>query len=193
MPFWSTNFGESTDLKDPKRNFRFTVEFTGIQAAQGGATLWYAKSCAKPSFTISTAEHTYLNHKFYYPGKTTWDPVTLKLVDPISPDAAGTLLQKIVDTGYNIPAGFASLIPNVGLNNPSKSTSVDALGEIKIDQIDSEGNSVETWILNNAWIKDVAFGDLDYTQEALTEITMTVRYDWATFESPQVGSLFKPV
>ena len=100
---------------------------------------------------------------------------------------------KVVATGYNIPAGFASLIPNVGLSNPSKSTSVDALGEVKIDQIDSEGNSVETWTLNNAWIKDIAFGDLDYTQEALTEITMTVRYDWATFDSPANRQLFKPV
>ena len=43
MPFWSETFGENRTLKDPKRNFRFMVEFQGIAAAQGGASLWYAK------------------------------------------------------------------------------------------------------------------------------------------------------
>ena len=42
-PFWSDNFAESTQLKDPKRQFRFKVEFTGISAPQGGALMWYAK------------------------------------------------------------------------------------------------------------------------------------------------------
>jgi hypothetical protein len=182
------NFWTNSTSQDPKRAFRFTVTMTNL----GGGLLWYAKSVTKPKLTIGEAEHDFLNHKFYYPGKTTWDPVTLKLVDPISPDAAGELLSLIVDTGYNIPAGFASLVPNVGLRNPSKNTSVDALGEIKIDQIDSEGAPVETWTLNNAWIKDVAFGDLDYSQEGLTEITLTIRYDWATFNSPTNSQLFKP-
>ncbi len=62
MAFWSTNFGEDPTLKDPKRKFRFTVEFQGIQAAQGGATVWYAKTATKPSFQIASSEHKYLNH-----------------------------------------------------------------------------------------------------------------------------------
>lgn len=38
MPFWSTNFGEeNADYKDPKRKFRFTVEFQGLNADPGGA------------------------------------------------------------------------------------------------------------------------------------------------------------
>ena len=59
MPFWSDNFGEGNALKDPKRQFRFKVEFTGISAPQGGSLLWYAKTVNKPSFTIETAEHQY--------------------------------------------------------------------------------------------------------------------------------------
>jgi len=50
MPFWSTNFGEDVTLNDPKRKFRFTVEFQGVAAAIGGAVLWYAKTVTKPSF-----------------------------------------------------------------------------------------------------------------------------------------------
>ena len=91
MPFWSTNFGESAELKDPKRRFRFTVEFTGINAAQGGSFLWYAKTAAKPSFTVSSTEHKYLNHTYYYPGSVSWAEVTITLVDPAEPDMTATL------------------------------------------------------------------------------------------------------
>jgi len=91
MPFWSTDFRADTTLKDPKRKFRFTVSFTGIQAAQGGAVLWYAKTVSKPSFQIASSEHKYLNHTFYYPGSVTWQDITLTLVDPVEPDMAATL------------------------------------------------------------------------------------------------------
>ena len=61
------NFGDDVTLKDPKRKFRFKVEFNGINAAQRGALLWYASSATKPSFAVATAEHKFLNHTFYYP------------------------------------------------------------------------------------------------------------------------------
>ena len=103
MPFWSETFGENRTLKDPKRNFRFMVEFQGIAAAQGGASLWYAKGVSKPSFTVATAEHTYLNHRFYYPGALTWNDVTVQLVDPVSPDVTATISDIIVQSGYSPP------------------------------------------------------------------------------------------
>ena len=80
-PFWSENFSQG-GLKDPKRKFRFTVNFNGIAAAQGGGQLWYAKTVSKPSFQIAAAEHKYLNHTFYYPGSVTWNDVVITLVDP---------------------------------------------------------------------------------------------------------------
>ena len=38
---------------------------------------------------------------------------------------------------------------------------------------------VEEWVLYNAWVKDVKYGELDYTSDDLTEITLTLRYDFA--------------
>ena len=39
MAFWAENFGSETGLKDPKRQFRFMVEFQGIAAPQGGSIM----------------------------------------------------------------------------------------------------------------------------------------------------------
>lgn len=182
MPFWSTNFGQDTTLKDPKRKFRFTVEFQGINAAQGGALLWYAKSAAKPSFAIASSEHKYLNHTFYYPGSVTWNTISVAMVDPVDPDMTATLSDIIVSSGYSPPNNANSL------GSMSKAKAAGALGRVIITQIDADGNPLERWTLWNSFIKDVKFGDLAYGDDELTETTVELQYDWARVETFAGGS-----
>jgi hypothetical protein len=177
MPFWSTNFGEDTTLKDPKRQFRFTVEFQGIQAAQGGAMLWYAKTVSKPSFAIASSEHKYLNHTFYYPGSVTWNDVAVTLVDPVDPDMTATISDIVVQSGYSPPTDSTSL------STMSKAKAAGALGTIIITQIDSDGNPLETWTLWNSFLTEVKYGDLAYGTDDLTEMSLTLKYDWARVET----------
>ena len=183
MPFWSTNFGQDTTLKDPKRKFRFTVEFQGIDAAQGGALLWYAKTAAKPSFSIGEVEHAYLNHKFYYPGSVSWNTTTITMVDPVDPDVTATISDIIVASGYSPPTDATAL------GSISKAKAAGALGTVIITQIDSDGNPLETWTLWNSFIKDVKFGELEYGGEGdLTETSLEIRFDWARVETGNPSS-----
>jgi len=177
MPFWSTNFGQDTALQDPKRKFRFTVEFQGIAAAQGGAALWYAKTVTKPSFTVNAAEHKYLNHTFFYPGAVTWQDVSLTLVDPVEPDMAATLSDIIVQSGYSPPTDANDL------GTMSKAKAAGALGQVIITQIDSDGNPLETWTLWNSFVTELKYGDLAYGDDELTEMSVTLKYDWARVET----------
>ena len=183
MPFWSTNFGQDTTLKDPKRQFRFTVEFQGINAAQGGALLWYAKTAAKPSFAVNSSEHKYLNHTFYYPGSVTWNTISVTMVDPVEPDMTATLSDILVSSGYSPPTDATSL------GSISKAKAAGALGTVIITQIDSDGNPLETWTLWNSFIKDVKFGELEYGGEGdLTETSLEIRFDWARVETVNPSS-----
>jgi len=177
MPFWSTNFGEDTTLKDPKRKFRFTVEFQGVAAAIGGAVMWYAKTVSKPSFQIASSEHKYLNHTFYYPGSVTWQDVQLTLVDPVDPDMTATLTDIIVQSGYSPPSDTNSL------STMSKAKAAGALGTVIITQIDSDGKPLETWTLWNSFITEIKYGDLEYGGDDLTEMSVTLKYDWARVET----------
>ena len=183
MAFWSTNFGEDTTLKDPKRKFRFIVEFQGIQAAQGGAQLWYAKTAKKPAFKVETTEHSFLNHKFHYPGAVTWEESSITLVDPVNPDMTATLSDIVVQSGYAPPAN-----PNQ-LSTISKAKAAGALGTVTITQLDSDGLPLETWTLWNAFITEVKYGDLEYGSDDIAEMTVGLRYDWARVEtaSPSVA------
>ncbi len=193
MPFWSTDHSADSTIADPKRKFRFTVEFNGIQGPQGGALLWYAKTSDKPSFTIGEAEHKYLNHTFYYPGSVTWADVSITLVDPTNPDMTATLSDIVVAGGYTPPT-----TPN-SLTTMSKAKAASALGQVTVKQLDAEGAPLETWVLYNAWIKELKYGDLEYGADDLTELTVVLKYDWASCETanPSVGptggnEFFKP-
>ena len=186
MPFWSQSFGEDAELKDPKRAFRFTVSITGIAAANGGPLLWYANSVTKPTFSLSSTEHKYLNHTFYYPAMVTWNECEIKLVDPGGdPDVAATLAGILQGAGYQIPSDASSN----SLSTISKARATSALGRVEIKQINADGKPIETWTLWNAYILDVDFGGtLSYGDEKLTEIGLKLKYDWARIETESAGA-----
>ena len=193
MAFWATPLTQGSG--DPKRKYRFTVQFDELSVDNSGI-IWFAKSVTKPALTITESEHTFLDKKYYYPGRAEWSTVTLTLVDPADmssgsrQDAVQQMNQLIEAAGYRIsksPTDLASM---------SKSKSVIALGPVVINQINAEGVTIESWKLNNPFIKDMKFGDLDYTGDELIELSMELRYDWATCtvfnaEGAEVESFFQ--
>jgi len=187
MPFWSTNFGNTEELlKDPKRNFRFYINIQGISTENGGAMLWYAKQVAKPTFTLAEATHEYLNHTYYYPGKITWNAIEITMVDPGgNPDVVATLAGIVTGAGYNLP----DTPDSAKLTSMSKQKAAGALGQVKITQVDAEGQMVEEWTLWNAFVQEIDFGGtLAYGNDELTEIKLKLRYDWAELNTATEGS-----
>ena len=168
MAFWT-----DAQNKDPKRAYRFIVNIGNMP---NGAQ-WYAKAVKKPAITITEVDHSFLNHKFYYPGRAEWDTVEVTLVDPVSPDAAANTAAILQASGYTPPIDVTST------TTISKQDAVNALGGVIIQQIDSEGNPMETWTLWNPFITGVTYGDLSYEEDSLTEVTITIRYDWAVLET----------
>ena len=169
MAFWTTATG-----KDPKRQYRFIAEFADI--GDSGCK-WWVKNIDKPNITLSEASHEYLNHTFYYPGRVTWNSISCTFVDPLDPDAAATMMQAIANSGYKPPDGPDSL------GTVSKSNAIGSLGSVIITQLDGDGAAIEKWKLNNAWIKSVSLSGLDYSGDSLSEVTIEMRYDWATLEA----------
>mgnify|MGYP003651371100 CR=1 FL=1 len=180
MTFWATNFSADATLKDPKRKFRFLVTLGGLNS--DGGQLWYAKTANKPSFAIAAAEHKYLNHTFYYPGSVTWNDVVITLVDPVKPDSTATLAGIVQAAGYKPPTSPTST------TTMSKASAANAMGTVTVQQIAGDGSVLETWTLWNAFVIDLKFGDLEYGGDDLTELSMTLKYDWAQLEVATEGS-----
>ncbi len=171
----------------PKRQFKWYLQFGSLSA---GLPSWIVKTASKPSFTIGETAHKYINHTFYYPGRIEWQTIDVTLVDPVQPDASMELFNAIQAMGYVFPTetSTAGVAASAGVTF-SKAAATSTLGEVILRQIG--GGTLETggtgivpvdkWTLKNAWIKDVKFGDLSYENEDLTELTLTLRYDWAEY------------
>ena len=61
-----SNFWTSPTF-EPKRAFRFLVEFTPGDGAD--SLQFLAKSVTRPSYTVSSNPHKFFNHTFHYPGR----------------------------------------------------------------------------------------------------------------------------
>ena len=61
----------------------------------------------------------------------------------------------------------------------TKSSMSSAVGTVTVSQLDGDGAVIESWVLKNALITEMKFGDLEYGADDLTELTLTLKYDWA--------------
>ena len=54
-------------------------------------------------------------------------------------------------------------------------------GLITFTQIDSEGDTIETWTLWNPFISSINFGQANYASDELMTISVQIYYDFADF------------
>ena len=176
----ANNFWTSPRI-EPKRKFRWLLYFAG-------APQFIIKSVTKPSFQVGTSAHNFLQHQFHFPGRVTWQDVSITLVDPVSPDATNSLYQIIKSAGYVLPDKV--LDDESGKKTISKKQMVASLGNfIRIDQISAEGSGkiIESWRLNNPQITSVNFDGLDYGSDEGINIQVGIKYDWAVLNPPEIN------
>jgi hypothetical protein len=159
MAFW-----QSTDI-EPKRSYRFILSIPGFAP-------YIIKSVKKPNFSIGTTSHSYLNHTFHYPGKVAWEDVNFVIVDTVGDtDNGSAKLMGLLDAcGYRLPS------PN-SYETISKKSAVSALSTVQIQTVNAEGDVVESWWLQNAWIQAASFGELSYEDEGMLNVSVTLKYD----------------
>jgi len=56
------------------------------------------------------------------------------------------------------------------------------VNEIKINELDEFGNTIETWTLVNPLIKSVKFSTLDYSSDDVSTVSVTLAYDYANHD-----------
>ena len=173
MAFWTEQQNE------PKRNYRFLVQITGLGAGGEASVQWWAKNFKVPSYEVGETAHDFMDNKYYFPNRLTWSDCTMQLVDPVSPNAVALTNQVIIDSGYNVKTAG-------DLNRPetmSKEKAVGALGNVVVSILNADGDTIEEWTLMNPFIKAVSFSDLSYDNDDLRTIDVTFRYDWAVCDN----------
>jgi hypothetical protein len=203
MAFWNDQAVE------PKRKFRWLLSVTPeVGNADAKIPYWTIKKVNRPSYEIAEAEHKFINHTFYFPGRVTYNTVSFTIVDTANPDAAETLKQILYASGYALPKDDRTSTQSI-----TKNAAVKSLGIVTIELIGGggvntqpnqrpgegefgaseppAGKVLERWILHNAWVKKIEFSELDYEGDELTEINVELRYDYAELNKDnEVGPIF---
>jgi|TARA_R110000824_G_scaffold3130_3_gene14472 hypothetical protein len=179
----STLFWDDAKV-DPKRRFRYELVIGTTPQSQ--IQSYYIKTANMPKANVSTIEHSYLDYNLKFPGRVTWDPISVTLVAPSSgaDDPTDILMLMLKEAGY-IELNEAGGGNRKRQRSMSKASFQQFFGAgPKIRLIDHMGNAVEEWTLHNAFITQADFGgSLDYTSDEMLELTIELTFDFATLEN----------
>jgi hypothetical protein len=144
---------------EPKKKNRFILRFPSSL----GINEWYVSTTSRPSTSINPVEIPFLNTSTYVAGRFTWDTINVTFKDPIGPSAAQALMEwfrlhaESVSGRMGYAAGYKK--------------------DIELDMLDPTGVTVEKWIIQGAFITNLNFNDLSYSDDALADISVTLRPD----------------
>lgn len=205
---WSSRgdytFGQLINNTQFKRKFRWKLIIPDISAS-GIHSLPPSRS-ARPNITLKdmTAEH--LNETIYFPSKPDWKPLQLTLYDLCKKDQFGpfpdddvavenpvfTWLRRQYDTR---PENCAYWKPALGnpptFSDPQQSTGFQNAKNFKAAQVslimfDGCGEASEVWVYEHVWPQTIDWGDLDMSSSDVATVDVTLRYDRAYIETPEV-------
>ena len=144
---------------EPKRANRFILSFDPTL----GINEWFVESTGRPSIDINPVEIQFLNTSTFVAGRFKWNPMTIKFRDPIGPSATQALMEWVRLHAESVTGrmGYAA-----GYKK-----------DIDLEMLDPTGVVVEKWILYGTFLTDVNFNALSYSQDALANITTTLRMD----------------
>jgi hypothetical protein len=145
---------------EPKKKNRFILRFP----SELGINEWFVETTNRPKITIGSIDIPFLNTKRYVAGKYEWGTVGVTLRDPIGPSAAQAMMEWVRLHAESVTGrmGYAA-----GYKK-----------DVELEMLDPTGVVIEKWSLIQCFLTDVDFGSLGYADDALANITLTLRPDY---------------
>lgn len=167
----ATNQSASTQgLLMPKMKYRFRAIFENFGVSTDKVELTkQVVSISRPNVNFNPFAIDVYNSKVNLVGKPTWETTSVVLRD----DAGGNV-SKLVGEQIQKQFDFAE--------QSSASSGIDYKFLLKFEMLDggngaNEANILETWELYGAFVSQVNYGDMSYSESSAAEITLTVTYD----------------
>lgn len=145
--------------RQPKRVYLWTMAIDGIDAV-------LLRKRARPTVKFTEQKIDYLMSYRYFAGKAEWDPIEIESNDPIVPSATQKYMEWVrlcyeFATGRG---GYAAVYKK----------------DVQLKMLGPGGTTVQLWDLKGAWLNNVNFKELDYSnQSEVAIITATMRFDAA--------------
>ena len=161
---------QSSTLEPLRRN-RWVIQFTSVPGDATGNGVdrlaFAAHTAARPTVTYNVTEMQRLNERFYVAGKPTWNELPMTFYDFIQgPDSASEILWNWSQTVYSPITGA------MGFKTEYSTSATLAM-------LDPSGGVSQVWNLFYVWPFTLSWGELSSEDDAVAEVSITFRYDYA--------------
>jgi hypothetical protein len=164
-PECGTEFKDCTHIVF-KRKFRWTVE---ADLPGGKIEPMFVKVNARPTPDIEETEINFLNGKTWLP-KDGWQDMTISTWDlDAKEDFWKVIYPSLIAEGECSPENY---------------------GKFKVCLYDGCGCMLESWTLEDAYISNVNFSELDHSSSECVDIEMNIRYKKATYKSEMLSGQY---
>ena len=139
------------------RKNRFLLRFPSDLGIQE----WWVSSASRPNITQEETEIPFMNTSNWVVGRYIWEQMTITLRDPIGPSASQAVMEwvRLHSESATGRQGYA----------------VSYKRDLVLEMLDPTGTAVSQWIIKGAMIVSASFGDLDYSDSSVSDITVTIR------------------
>ena len=146
---------------EPLKKNRWILRFP----ADLGIQEWTLESASRPSINQNPVEIQFLNTSTWVVGRYTWEDINVTLRDMIGPSTSQAVMEWVRLHSESVTGrqGYAA-----GYKR-----------DVELEMLDPTGVVVSKWILKNTMCTAADFGDLDYSQDDLATISLTLRFDYA--------------
>ena len=143
---------------EPKQQNRFIMYVDGIPA-------YIIKGVGAVQVTQQVIPLNHINVQRFVKGKSTWNPITMTLFDPITPSGAQAVMEWVRLHHESVTGrdGYSDFY--------KKDLTLDILGPV--------GDIVSEWVLKGCIITEANFGEYSWDNESAAQnLTMTVQPDY---------------
>jgi len=142
---------------EPKRVNRFFAEFPD----ELGIEVWKVQEFNRPELNINKVEIPFMNEMQYVAGRYQWQEQSITFLDTIGPSTAVQLMEWV-------RLHAESLTGRMGYAAGYKKN-------IILKELDPTGVEVAKFFLEQCQIVSIDFGENDYGNDELTNITLTIQ------------------
>lgn len=142
---------------EPLRKNRFLLRFPSDLGIQE----WWVANASRPQISQNATEIPFLNTSQWVVGKYQWQDMNIQLRDPIGPSASQAVMEWIRLHSESVTGrqGYA----------------VAYKRDLILEMLDPTGTVVSQWIIKDAMITTGNFGSLDYGDDGLATIDITLK------------------
>ena len=170
VPLANDQSSASQGLLMPKLQYRFRaiLENFGVSTPRSELTK-QVMDVSRPNLTFDQVTLDVYNSRVYMAGKHTWEPITITIRDDVN-NAVTKLVGEQIQKQFDF------------FEQSSAASGIDYKFTTRIEMLDGGGGSskpnvLETFELYGAYIDNVNYNTLAYTESTPATITLGIRYD----------------